>query len=74
MYWWWVLRTEKNGTLCDKEPCSCPAPADSSNINNTVYLYEVHEEADVLGGELLQEVVDGLVHVLRQRVMLAHER
>ena len=34
-------------------------------------LHELHEEVDVLGVELLAEVVDGLVHVLRQRVLLA---
>jgi len=36
-----------------------------------MYLDELHEEVDVLGVELLAEVVDGLVHVLRQRVPLA---
>lgn len=31
---------------------------------------ELHEEVDVLGVDFLAEVVDGLVHVLRQRVPL----
>lgn len=34
------------------------------------YLDEFHEEVNVLGVELLVEVVDGLVHVLGQRVPL----
>ena len=33
-------------------------------------LDELHEEMDVLGVDFLAEVVDGLVHVLRQRVPL----
>jgi hypothetical protein len=33
-------------------------------------LDELHEEVDVLGVELLAEVGDGVVHVLRQRVLL----
>ena len=35
------------------------------------YLDELHEEMDILAVELLAEVVDGLVHVLRQWVLLA---
>ena len=35
------------------------------------YLDELHEEMDILAVELLAEVVDRLVHVLRQRVLLA---
>ena len=35
------------------------------------YLHEPHEEVDVLGVELLRQVVDDLVHVLRPRVLLA---
>ena len=34
-------------------------------------LHELHEEVDVLGVELLAQVVHCLVHVLRQRVPLA---
>lgn len=44
-------------------------PCVESSVD-TVYLDELHEEMNILGVELLGEVGDRLVYVLRQRVPL----
>ena len=48
-----------------------PVTQEQQEMKRSADLHELHEEVDVLGVELLAEVVDGLVHVLRQRVLLA---
>ena len=44
---------------------------ESYQASKIVHLDKLHEEVHILGVELLAEVVHGLVHVIRQRVLLA---